>query len=81
MNRVLVDERGQVAALLAGAPAAVPPCELVDESLRAIAVAEVALRAWRTLVVAPVEDLVRAVGGDARDVEQLRREGAMRRGW
>lgn len=77
--RVVVDERSIVAALLAGRPAEVPAGELVDEELRAVVVAVVALGAWRALVTVSVEDLVGALGGDAGDVEQLRREGAMRR--
>lgn len=78
----VVDERGLVAEMLAGAPAPGPTCELVDDVLRAIACSVIALRAWRR---APLdEDLVQLarVQGVAiceGDCEQLRREGAMRR--
>jgi hypothetical protein len=72
----VIDERRDVAALLAGA-VAVP--DLVDDNLRTIAIAVLALRGWRALVSVTVEDLVRALGGDASEVEQLRREGALRR--
>lgn len=73
-----VDERGIVAGLLAGAPAYMAP-ELVDDNLRSLAIAIISLRAWRALVTTTVEELVTALGGDPQDVEQLRREGAMRR--
>jgi hypothetical protein len=72
----VVDERAQVADLLVGAD---PIWPLVDEDLRTIAITAIAVRAWRTLVTTTVEDLVVLLGGDAGDVEQLRREGAMRR--
>lgn len=78
--RIVVDERGIVAGLLAGAPASAPASDLVDEGLRAIAIAEVALRAWRRTPLD--EDLValarvQGVGISTRDCEILRREGAM----
>lgn len=80
--RVLVQERRIVAVLLAGGPPEGLVDELVDEELRAVAVAVIALRAWRQ---APTDDqviaLARAQGVaiSDRDCEVLRREGAMRR--
>jgi hypothetical protein len=73
----VIDERALVAGLLAGDASILPP--LVDDRLRAIAIATRALGAWRALITTTVEDLVFHLGGDAGDVEQLRREGALQR--
>jgi hypothetical protein len=81
--RVLVDERRLVADLLAGGPVEVPAGELVDERLRTVAVAVVALRTVRQ---APTDEAVNAAArvlagpaGEDLELEELRREGGLRR--
>jgi hypothetical protein len=78
--RLVVEERRIVAELLAGGPEKVPAGELVDLELRTVARAVSALRAVRQ---APTDELVtaaaRVLGAPVGDLEDLRREGAMRR--
>lgn len=85
MSRIVVHERRLVAVLLAGGAAEVLAGELVDDELRAVARAVLALRTWR---LAPTDDAVAAAVGalgpfqrECLDeaLEDLRREGAMRR--
>lgn len=75
---IVVHERQVVADVLA-LGGDVDARALVDRDLCAVAIAAIALRPWRSLISSSLEDLVRALGGDAGDVEQLRREGALRR--
>lgn len=82
MMRVVVHERRLVAELLAGRDLDGVPGELVDVQLRAVARAVLALRAHRMpegdeLLVELVELQGAHVG--ARECEELRREGALRR--
>lgn len=73
---IRVDERALVAEQLAGGPVA---RDLVDKRLQAVADGETLLCPFRTLVTVPLEVVVAQLGGAGSDVEQLRREGSMRR--
>lgn len=81
MSRVVVQERRSVAEMLAGG-AGVAPRDLMDAELRDVARAVAVLRVARE---APTDELLVAVVGllggqvDVRDLEALRREGALRR--
>lgn len=86
MTRVVVHERRLVAVLLAGGASEVLAGELVDDELRAVAQAVLALRTVRQPPTdEAVEAAVRALGakvereGLVEVLEGLRREGAMRR--
>jgi hypothetical protein len=75
VTRIVVLERRLVAELLAKG-GSIDVSALLDHDLAMVAIAELASRAWRSLVTSSLEDLVRALGGDAGDVERLRREAA-----
>lgn len=72
--RFVIHERRIAAMLALGADG--ESRALVDHDLHLVALAALSARAWRNLITSSLEDLVRALGGDAGDVEQLRREGA-----
>lgn len=80
-DRVVVHERRDVAELLAGGRLEGPAGELVDDELRAVARAVLAVRAWREAPDERMEALVRAQGVaiSGRELEALRREGSLRR--
>lgn len=79
--RVVVHERRAVAELLAGGDLEATAGDLVDDELRAVARAVLALRAWREAPDERVGALVGAQGlsVEAREIESLRREGGMLR--
>lgn len=80
--RVVVDERRAVAELLAGGGFEGPAGELVDEDLRAVARAALALHAWRRPATDEVlVELAELQGAriEPGECEQLRREGGLRR--
>lgn len=79
--RVVIHERLEVAELLAGGHLEAAAGDLVDPELRAVAWAVLALRAWRLAPGDQLDELVRVQGASISggDLEQLRREGALRR--
>lgn len=79
---MVVHERRAVAELLAGGALDGVAGELVDDDLRAVARAVLALRAWRRGPTDEVlVELVQLQGAhlEPSECELLRREGAMRR--